>query len=385
MKFDFSMLERHVADLKARHCYGEAEALLRPFVRSGLRAPIPIWKLLAGVLRQQGKIDETRRIQEMLVSTAPGDFAVRFELAETLLLQGEFERGWREYRCRYSLPHTMRIERKVQCPRWEGEPISGKTLLIHDEQEYGDTFQFLRMVPWARERSGARVILQINEEQLPLATRAGGFDEIISREALPPPFDLHCEMMSLPMAMKLQLEDLPGPIPYLSADPALVERWRERLAAVPRPWVGLHWAGRPGSFNDAARSMSLTDLAALSMPGITFISLQKGDKAAEAHNPPAGMRLMPLGEESRNFEDTAAILTLLDLVISIDSSPVHLAGALGKPAWVLLSFVHDWRWLLSRTDTPWYPTVRLFRQAVPRDWGPVIREVSAELEKFRQR
>ena len=264
------------------------------------------------------------------MATEPGNLATRFELAETLLLQGDFTRGWREYRYRYSMPHTVRIERKIQRPRWDGEPIRGKTLLIHDEQGYGDTFQFLRMVAWARARSGARVVLQINAEQLPFAERAGGYDAIVARGELPPPFDFHCEMMSLPMAMNLQLQDLPGTVPYLSANPERIEHWRRRLAALPAgPRVALFWSGRPTHFNDAARSMSLVDLAPLAIPGITFLSLQKGEKAAQAHHPPPGMHLVPIADETQDFEDTAAVLSLCDLLISVDSSPVHLAGALG--------------------------------------------------------
>jgi hypothetical protein len=375
-------LTRQVKALTTDRRFAEAEALIRPWVASGT-APLAVWRLLVPVLRRQGRIAETRRIQEMLVQTEPGNLSTRFELAETLLLQGEFTRGWREYRYRYSMPHTARIERKVQRPRWDGQPIVGKTLLIHDEQGFGDTFQFLRMVPWAHQRSGARVVLQINEEQLPFARRAGGFDEILPRGALPPPFDLHCEMMSLPMAMNLQLTDLPGKIPYLSADAARVEHWRKRLAPLPGPRVALFWSGRPTHFNDAARSMSLEDLAPLAMPGVTFLSMQKGDKAAQTQRPPAGMHLVPIADETRDFSDTAAVLSLADLLISVDSSPVHLAGALGRPVWVMLSFVHDWRWLLDRTDSPWYPTARLFRQTSPHDWRGVMSEMAAKLAEFK--
>ena len=381
MMLDLAALVRQVTVLNAESRYAEAEALIRPHVASG-RAPVALWRLLVPIIRQQGRVEETRRIQEMLVDLEPGNLATRFELAETLLLQGDFARGWREYRYRYSLPHTTRIERKVQRPRWDGSAIRGQTLLIHDEQGYGDTFQFLRMVPWARERSGARVILQINAEQLPFAARAGGFDEIVAREKLPPPFDLHCEMMSLPMAMRLEVADLPGKIPYLSADPERVEQWRRRLASLPRPHVALFWSGRPTHSNDGARSMSLADLAPLARPDITFLSVQKGDKAAQAHRPPSGMNIVPLGDESKDFEDTAAILSVADLLISVDSSPAHLAGALGRPVWVMLSFVHDWRWLMNRSDSPWYPTARLFHQSSPRDWSGVTAVLAVELAKL---
>jgi hypothetical protein len=378
----FVALAREVAALAKELRFAEAEALIRPHVSTGT-APLPVWRLLAPILRHQGRIADTLRIQEMLVQTEPGNLTTRFELAETLLLQGDFDRGWREYRYRYSMRHTARIERKVQRPRWDGQSIAGKTLLIHDEQGFGDTFQFLRMIPWARERSGARVVLQINAEQLPFAQRAGGYDVIVPRGALPPPFDFHCEMMSLPMAMNLQIADLPGKVPYLSADPARIEHWRKRLASYPAPRVALFWSGRPTHCNDAARSMSLTDLAPLATPDVTFLSLQKGDKAVQAHQPPPGMHLVPIADETKDFEDTAAILSLADLLISVDSSPVHLAGALGRPVWVMLSFVHDWRWLLDRADSPWYPSVRLFRQHSPRDWSGVMALIAAALAKLR--
>lgn len=361
--------------------YEEAEALLRPYLASG-SGPLLLWRQLAAAIRPQGKIDETRRIQEMLVSHMPGDYALRFDLAETLLLSGDFDRGWREYRYRYSLPHTERIERKIQWPRWGGQEIPGQTLLIHDEQGFGDTFQFMRFVPWARERSRASVVLEVNGEALPLARRMGGFDEIVARSSLPPAFDCHCEMMSLPMAMGLKLNDLPGTMPYLSADPQRLVTWRERLQGLPRPLVALVWAGRPTHPNDANRSMRLAQFALLAEAPATFLAVQKGSAEAEADTTPAGMNVVSLAKEIGDFEDTAAILTVADLLISVDSSPVHLAGALGRPAWVMLPFIPDWRWLMSRHDTPWYSSMRLFRQVRRGDWGDVIQAVAYKLKIF---
>ena len=360
----------------------EAEALLRLALASGT-GPIVLWRLLVQAIRPQGKIAETRAIQEMVVQTLPGDLAARFDLSETLLLLGEFTRGWREYRFRYQLKHTAMIGRHVQVPRWEGQPLHGKTLLIHDEQGYGDSFQFLRMVAWARVRSGAHVILEVNPESYSLAKRSEGYDDIITRGSIPPAFDFHCEMMSLPMAMGLQLSDLPGKVPYLGADPRYVEKWRARLAPLPRPLVGLVWAGRPTHTNDARRSLALSDLAPLAQQGLSFVALQKGPAAAQAASPPAGMALVSLSDEIQDFEDTAAILSLIDVLVSVDSSPVHLAGALGRPAWVMLPFVPDWRWLLERNDTPWYPSVRLFRQEKRDQWDSVLHAISAELAKLK--
>lgn len=371
-------LERQVLALLPAQRFEEAEALLRPYLASG-SGPLALWKLLAAVIRPQGKIAETRAIQEMLVGHVPGDLTTRFDLAETLLLLGEFERGWREYRYRYSLPHTMSIERKVQRPRWSGQPIPGSTLLIHDEQGYGDTFQFMRLVRQVKEKSGARVILEVNAETLSLARRMEGYDDIIARGSLPPEFDFHCELMSLPMAMGLKVADLPGPIPYLSPDPQRVAHWRQRLDGLPRPLVALVWAGRPTHVNDVNRSLSLDQLAPLAVPGVTYVSIQKGPSETQAASPPQGMSLVSLSSEIRDFEDTAAILSVVDLLASVDSSPVHLAGALGRPVWVMLPFVPDWRWLLGRSDTPWYPSTRLFRQRSRGDWASVMETMAAEL------
>ncbi len=379
---DYPAIQQQASTLLREERFSEAEVVLRLALTSG-SGPIPLWKQLFYAIRPQGKIEEARQILEMIVRMIPGDMSTRFDLSEILLLQGEFKRGWREYRFRYKLEHTAMIGRHVQSPRWEGQPIPGKTLLIHDEQGYGDTFQFLRMVAWARERSLARAILEVNADSYTLAKRCAGYDDIIPSGTIPPAFDFHCELMSLPLAMGLELSDLPGSTHYLSADPARVEKWRERLASLPRPLVGLVWAGRPTHTNDARRSMSLSDLAPLAQEGVTFVALQKGPAAAQSATPPVGMSLVSLSEEIKDFEDTAAILTLLDVLVSVDSSPVHLAGALGCPAWVMLPFVPDWRWLLQREDTPWYPSVRLFRQQEWGKWGAVFQSISAALGKLR--
>jgi hypothetical protein len=359
-----------------------AEAVLRPHLASGV-GPLTLWRQLAQALRRQGRMAEVKPIQMMLVDALPGDLPLRFDLAETLLVLGEFDRGWAEYRYRYNLAHTTRIERKVQKPRWDGTPIPDKTLLIHDEQGYGDTFQFIRLTRPAVARAGGRVVLQVNHETLTLARRSMPELEILPRDALPPPFDLHCEMMSLPMALKLQMADLPGPLPYFVPDPARLEKWRRRLAALPRPLVALVWAGRPAHPNDANRSTKLDTFAPLAATGAHFIAVQKGPATVQAATPPAGMQLTSLSDEITDFDDTAAILCIADLLISVDSSPVHLAGALGRPAWVMIPFVPDWRWLMGREDTPWYPGHRLFRQPKRGDWDSVARAMAAALaERF---
>ncbi|WP_419341107.1 tetratricopeptide repeat protein [Achromobacter sp. PD1] len=366
--------------LAGRHA--DADALLQQALADGT-GPIALWRQRIAALRALGRDDEARVILERVVAATPGDAGARFDLAEVLLLQGEFETGWREYRFRYQMPHTVMRGRPMQQPRWEGQAIAGQTLLIHDEQGFGDTFQFLRLVALARARSGARVILEVNAACHALAARSGGFDLIIPAGTVPPAFDCHCELMSLPLALGLRLHDLPVSIAYLRADPQRVAHWRARLAALPRPWIGLVWAGRPSHPNDAQRSMTLADLAPLARPDMSFISLQMGPAAAETGWPPAVMSLLRLREDIRDFDDTAAIITLLDVLVTVDSSPAHLAGALGCPVWVLLPFAPDWRWLRGRADSPWYPTMRLFRQPAPRAWGSVLRQVSASLDELR--
>ena len=360
----------------------QAEAAVAPFLAGGT-GPIPLWAMLAKSLRHQGRAREALHVQEMLVQAQPGNLAFRFDLAETLLLFGQYDRGWREYHWRYSLEHTTRIARKVQRPRWDGRPIPGQTLLIHDEQGFGDTLQFIRLVEWAKQRSQANVVVEVTKPLLSLAQRTVGYDHMIERGSLPPPFDFHCEMMSLPMVMGFQEAQLPGRIPYITADPVRVKRWRKRLAKLPRPLVPLVWAGRPTLYNGQNRAASLAMLAPLAMAGVTFLSVQQGPPAEEAKTPPPGMSLVNLSEEITDFEDTAAIFSLADLVITIDSAPAHLAGAMGRPTWVMLGHVADWRWLMDHSDSPWYPTAKLFRQPARNDWGSVVAQVASELTLFK--
>lgn len=376
---DVDDLTHRVRALLTERQHTAAERLLRENM-DPRGAPAALWRLLGLTVKFQGRVQEAVDIQTMLATAMPGNLSARFDLAETLLLQGDFERGWPEYRWRYSLSHTAAMDRKVQRPRWDGSRIAGQTLLIHDEQGYGDTLQFMRLIDAARARSGARVVLEVHADLLPFARRLVG-EDAFPRGQIPPPFDQHCELMSLPMAIGLRMSDLPCQVGYLSADADRVEKWRQRLAGLPRPWVALAWAGRPTHSNDANRSLALADLAPLALPGITYLAIQKGPAAAQADEPPPGMNLVPLDAEIADFEDTAAILSLADLLVSVDSSPVHLAGGLNRPAWVMLPFLPDWRWLLHRSDTPWYPSLRLFRQPAPGDWKTVLHDVGQALAK----
>jgi len=360
--------------------FEEAEPVLAALRRDN-RGHIGLLALHGRLLRELGRPRQALEIQEALVRLRPGDFGLRFDLAEILLLLGDFPRGWREYGHRYRLAHTRELERKVQAPRWNGRPLEGRTILIHDEQGYGDTLQFLRLVPAAKARGG-QVVLEVHPDLIGLARTAGGYDRLIARGEPPPPFAVHCELMSLPLALGLALTDLPGPVPYLRPDPARMRRWQTRLADLPRPWIALAWAGAGAHLRDRQRSISLPQLEPLAAARASFLSIQKGPRAAEARTPPPGLALTDLGDEIASFDDTAAILQLADLLISVDSSPVHLAGALGRPVWAMLPLNPDWRWLADRTDSPWYPSARLFRQSRRGDWAPVVDEIAAELVRL---
>ncbi|EJM97461.1 glycosyltransferase family 9 protein [Herbaspirillum sp. YR522] len=381
---DFAAHQQRMADAFSAGQFEHCERMARALIDAGY-ATLPIWRTLGLSLRQQGHVMSARDIQQRLVDSAPGNVDLRFDLAETLLLLGDFERGWQHYQYRYSLGHTRHMDRKIKAPPWNGQHMPGKTLLIHDEQGYGDTFQFIRLVERARRQSQARIVVQIQPEQAAFARRLPEIDVVVPQGQLPPPFDAHCQMMSLPRALGLRLEELPGSVPYLQADPTRVQRWRQRLHQLRRPWVALAWAGRPTHDNDRNRSMTLeqlSPLAPMAARGISLISVQKGPAAAQAIKPPAGLRLEVLGDELMDFDDTAAVLQLCDLLISVDSSPVHLAGALGRPTWVMLPMVPDWRWLLEREESPWYPGTRLFRQSTRGHWDDVVARVAEQLHRF---
>jgi hypothetical protein len=263
--------------------------------------------------------------------------------------------------------------------------LEGRTLLLHSEQGFGDALQFIRYLPLVARR-GARVFVECQEALQRLVQTMSADSTVVARGRPLPPFDVHCPLLSLPRLFATDLASIPRDVPYLHADAAEAGVWRERLAdASASLKVGLVWAGRPTHANDRNRTMKLAGFAPLArIPGVRFVSLQKGDAAAEAKSPPEGMELSDPTEELHDFADTAALVAALDLVIAVDTSVVHLAGALGKPVWVLLPFAPDFRWLLGRSDSPWYPTMRLFRQQRAGEWDYVIAEVRSQLEALAE-
>jgi tetratricopeptide (TPR) repeat protein len=338
---------------------------------------------LGNVLQHLGDAAGALRSYDRALILAPELASAQWNRALTLLRAGEYAEGWRAFEWRKRLSTPVAVRSFTQ-PAWTGEEdLTGKTLFLYWEQGMGDTLQFCRFA-WMAQARGAKVILSVPDALVRLARSLHADITVISTHAVPPHFDLHCALMSLPAALRLRLEDLPGAIPYLRADASERAIWRERLGSLRGLKVGLVWSGAPrpddpeANAIDQRRSMHLGQLATLvSTPGISFVSLQKGP--AKANSQPGGMELHDWTANLSDFSDTAALVAELDLVIAVDTSVVHLAGALGAPVWVLNRFDHCWRWLSGTGSSPWYPSARLFRQPRPGDWTAVVAEVAAAL------
>src|SRR5262249_44770431 len=270
------------------------------------------------------------------------------------LLRGNLAAGWEKYEARWNIGDLP--PRNFSQPQWRGEPLEGKTILLHAEQGFGDTIQFLRYLPLVATRGG-RVILEFQKPLVRLAPPAANVTVVARGDPLPP-FDLHCPLLSLPLAFSTTLRNIPASVPYLAAAPDRVGHWRARIGGAPGLKIGIAWAGSPIHRNDRQRSIPIEKLNPLfDLAGARFFPLQVGARAADLTAVP----VTDLSGELTDFGETAAAVANLDLVISADTAIVHLAGALNKPVWTLLPFAPDWRWLLARSDSPWYPSMRLFR------------------------
>jgi tetratricopeptide (TPR) repeat protein len=328
-----------------------------------------------------GRYDEARELLGNALKISPDFPDAHWNLGLLHLLQGDFQRGLPEYEWRWRVK-TMQAPPSFSQPMWDGSPLDGKIILIHVEQGYGDAIQFARYVPMVTARGG-RVILQCPPELHRLFSTIPDIDLFPGG---PPParFDVHCPILSLMLAFKTDLASIPAQVPYLRSDPALREAWRKRLeSSAGQLKVGLAWAGRPTHINNRNRSIPLEKFSPLAgASGVDFFSLQKGDRGNDS--PPAGLELIDHTAELNDFAETAALVDNLDLVITVDTAVAHLGGALGKPVWVLIPANPDWRWMLDRVDSPWYPTMRLYRRRRGADWSEVIRQVSGDLAGFGQ-
>jgi len=333
-------------------------------------------------LTELKRFDEALSSNGRVLAERPDYAEAHFHEALCRLMIGDFDRGWEKYEWRWETEHQRHAKRGFTQPLWLGqEEIAGKTILLHAEQGLGDTIQFCRYVPLVVAR-GARVVLEVQKSLQELMSSLDGVAHIISRGDPLPDFDLQCPLLSLPLAFRTRLETIPSAVPYLRASPQASSNWERRLGPTDRPRIGLVWSGNPTNPRDHIRSIGFNSFLSLLDINTTFISLQKDVRAADAMVLNGRRDLLHFGDELRNFSDTAALISNLDLVITVDTSVAHLAGALAKPVWVLLSFLGDWRWLCDREDSPWYPTARLFRQGATRAWDNVIARVHAALDDF---
>jgi tetratricopeptide (TPR) repeat protein len=300
----------------------------------------------------------------------------------SLLTLGDYSRGFETYEWRWQRS-GMPARRRFGKPLWLGEyPLGRKTILLHGEQGLGDTIQFARYAPLLA-RTGAKVVLEVQPELTRLLARIEGVAGVVARGAPLPDFDVHCPVGSLPRALRTQPATIPAEVPYLTADAERIAKWRTRIESLPAPRIAIAWAGNASHANDRNRSMALSRLAPLlATERASFVSIQRELRGEDADLVARMPRLTHVGDDLADFDDTAAVATLADLVISVDTAVVHLAGALGRPTWILVPFWPDWRWMLGREDSPWYPTARLFRQPAPGDWDSVLARVTDELSRL---
>ena len=335
---------------------------------------------LAINLRDAGRTQEALDLFEKNLKQHPIVFG-HFAYAHALLKAGKLTEGWRHYEFRWLTEPLLSLRVEFQRPLWTGQDLRGKTLLLREEQGFGDTIQFIRYAP-RLQALGATVLLRVRAAMESLARSFPGIDRVLGPDDPTPEFDYYIHPLSVPRVLGTELASIPAEIPYLYADPARVERWRPKLEGKKGLRVGLVWAGSPEHPGDRYRSMSLDTLASLAeLRGVCFVSLQKGLPAEQAKEPPPGLEVANLGPELEDFCDTAAVISQLDLVICVDTAVGHLAGALGKPVWLMLQQPPDFRWMADREDSPWYPTVRLFRQRRRGDWDEVVGRVKAALQK----
>lgn len=335
---------------------------------------------LAACLHRQGKLDQSLAVCDRAIEINPKWAGAHLNRAFTLLLQGEYEQGWQEYSWRFRCKPWSTDRRHYSRRIWDGESIKGKRVLLFKEQGFGDTLQFVRYAKNVAGRGG-HVILQCQDTLAGLLAGVDGVAEVVPAGSGIPEFDVYSPLASLPAMFKTTIETIPADVPYISAAPADTEAWRERLGQSDRMRVGIVWSGNPGGL--AYRQNRLpVDVAAslLDVEGAEFYSLQVGASADDISQLDQD-KIIDLSPHLTDFSQTAAAIGEMDLVISVDTSVVHLAGAMGKDVWVLLAAVPDWRWMLDRTDSPWYPTARLFRQKNAGDWGELVGRLRGALDE----
>jgi tetratricopeptide (TPR) repeat protein len=357
---------------------------------AGLRAVAaepshPVGHLNLSALRYaRAEIGEAIASAETAIALDPSLPGAHFSLAEPLLIRGELERGWEEYEWRYRRAGIETLMPKPDIPPWTGAYLPKGRLILLEEQGFGDAIQFSRYIPWAASRC-AELVVGCGAAMAPILAQFADIASMFHRWADCPPAAAWAPLSGLPRLHGTRLGAIPSRVPYLRADAAKAAAWRSRLDALAPPGsrrIGLAWAGKPSHANDRHRSMALATLAPLGrVAGITWVSLQKGPAQPQAAAWTGPAPLVDLGPDLADFTDTMAVLDNLDLLVTVDTSVAHLAGAMARPVWIMLPRAPDWRWLEERSDSPWYPTARLFRQPALEDWTSVVDAVAEAIER----
>jgi tetratricopeptide (TPR) repeat protein len=358
------------------------EQSIPPLVRALELQPRDIegWNNLSTLRRRAMDIRGAVQAAETALALNRAHPSSHGNLGLALLTLGDYKRGFAEYEWRWRCDSFTTTPRDFGRPMWDGSDPAGRTIFVHTEQGFGDTIQFVRYVPMLAAR-GARIILECTLPLRNLLPSVKGVSKVVVAGVRPPDFDLHIPLLSLPKIFQTTLETVPNQVPYLSVDDERLAQFKQKTGDPDaRLRVGLTWAGNVKP--DPARTCPLELLAPLaSIPGTSFFSLQKGDNARDIEGAPAGMKITNLSDDLKDFADTAAAMLNLDLIITIDTAAAHLAGALGCPTWTMLPRACDWRWLIGREDSPWYPTMRLFRQPTRGDWQSVISRMADVLRQ----
>jgi tetratricopeptide (TPR) repeat protein len=343
---------------------------------------VQAWCTCGSVLREAGQFDEAIAAYKKAIGIESKDAAAHYNLGLALLAKGNFREGWSEYEYRWQ--DIQRAQRRTyDAPRWSGQNLSQRTLFVYQEQGLGDTIQFVRYLPLLASQ-GAHIILECAPTFRRLFQCLDNIQLILPDSAMPA-FDYHIPLLSIPLVLGTEESTIPWGKPYLSPAPETENKWRERLSIhEDGVRVGICWAGNANHVNDRNRSCRLSAFSILAkMKGARFYSLQKGDAANQAQHPIPGMKILDFTTELHDLAETAGLIANLDLIVTVDTAVAHLAGALGRPVWMLTPFDPDWRWLLNRTDSPWYPTMKLFRQVRKRNWHDVFEALGEAAEKFQ--
>lgn len=354
---------------EAVDCYSKAIGLDHKFVFA--------YANLGYLYIETGVVDKAIEPLQKAIQFDPDYADAHWLYSHVLLLQGRYSEGWKEYEWRWRKSNFAALERTCEQPRWQGENLSGRTILLWAEQGMGDAIQFLRFVPNVKQL-GANVLLECQPSLNRIVKNSPGIDMVISRGEQVTDFDVHCSLLSLPLVLGTTVESIPAKVPYIYPALDIVHYWKNLLAVDKGLKIGIVWAGNPSHVNDLNRSINpkyFTPFFGFS--GLSIYSLQKGFDAKSD---------LPLikdyTSQLTDFADTAGLIDALDVVITVDTSVAHLAGAMGKNVWLLLPLAPDWRWMRDRSDSPWYPTMKLFRQTLAGDWRDPLKEVAGELLKL---